>query len=362
MRCLIRSDSSHVMGSGHIMRCLTLAEGLRNFYTSIEFVCRSFPGNLHTLIQEKGFIVHLLPVVNQNLQNKTDEYASWVGASQEQDASDTLEKLSDDYELLVVDHYGIDYLWENMLRQKCRKILVIDDLANRQHDCDFLLDHNFYINASTRYLGLVPNKCQMLVGPQYALINVHVLKARIWREQHYNMHQESPNSLKCLVFMGGMDIQNYTQPVVDKLISLEGSLEITVILGQQNTHINELQNRYLKYTNVKILIQPDNYYLLLAQTDFVVGAGGVSSLERFCIGVPAFVFQVADNQKEVCENLTLSKAAVFVGNIEHLESIENLKEIDRLSELALYKMGSSGTQLVDGLGLEIILKNVVKSE
>jgi len=148
MNILIRVDSSNAIGSGHVMRCLTLADSLREKGCNCQFVCRNHPGNLSALIQEKGYRVTLLPL--QEFQVEAyPHHADWVGADWQIDAKETgslIATLETPPAWLVIDHYGLDARWETSLRPAVGRIFVIDDLADRTHDCDCLLDQNLVAN------------------------------------------------------------------------------------------------------------------------------------------------------------------------------------------------------------------------
>ena len=140
-----RVDSSTQIASGHLMRCLTLAEKL-NCKEKIIFISRDLPGNISNLILKKGFKLTLLN--NEDLDVSLKGYEKWLTVRQEQDAKETIEAIKNlNLELLIVDSYAIDVKWEKMLRPSVKKIMVIDDLANRKHDCDILLDQNFDLNG-----------------------------------------------------------------------------------------------------------------------------------------------------------------------------------------------------------------------
>ena len=148
MNILIRVDSSNAIGSGHVMRCLTLADALREKGCTCQFVCRNHPGNLSDLIREKGYTVSLLKLLEFQFE-AYPQHAAWVGADWQTDARQTAALISTQEPLpdwLVVDHYGLDARWETSLRPAVGRIFVIDDLADRPHDCDCLLDQNLVAN------------------------------------------------------------------------------------------------------------------------------------------------------------------------------------------------------------------------
>ena len=172
MRIVIRTDASQQIGSGHVMRCLSLADSLRDFNSTVEFITRSHESNLDKLIENKGFKVYSLPNPSKyRVQQGLNKYTSWLGVQQDLDADETIKILKDkspDY--LIVDHYALDYKWEHKLRSCTKKIMVIDDLANRTHDCDVLLDQNYVLDQEGRYHKLLSPNVIQLLGPKYALL------------------------------------------------------------------------------------------------------------------------------------------------------------------------------------------------
>lgn len=197
MIAVIRVDASTQIGSGHVMRCLTLAQKLKKEkQAEVYFVMRLLEGNLISLVKDKGFFVFTLSeaAVNNDLQG----YAKWLTVTQKQDAEDTKAAISalSDIDLLVVDSYAINYVWENELRSRVKQIMVIDDLANRKHNCDILLDQNFYLNKEQRYIGLVPENCKLYLGPEFALLREEFYTAKA------NLRQRDGRIKNILVFFG----------------------------------------------------------------------------------------------------------------------------------------------------------------
>ncbi|MCX7596049.1 MAG: hypothetical protein N2235_20290, partial [Fischerella sp.] len=144
------------------MRCLTLATALREEGATCLFICRNHHNNIIPIVRQKGFTVYELPT------GKEPTTAADLGVSPEQDAEQTkqvIKSLEATPDWLIVDHYGIDKAWEQHLRPVVKQIFVIDDLANRPHDCDVLLDQN-YTHRWDRYEGLVPKDCCQLLGPE----------------------------------------------------------------------------------------------------------------------------------------------------------------------------------------------------
>ncbi|RME63691.1 MAG: UDP-2,4-diacetamido-2,4,6-trideoxy-beta-L-altropyranose hydrolase, partial [Alphaproteobacteria bacterium] len=169
MRAAFRVDASRAIGTGHVGRCLTLAAALRDAGGDALFLCRAHDGHLNAKIEEAGF-----PVLSLPKRNDTDDdlaHSHWLGATQADDAKASIAALAGHrIDWLVVDHYGLDARWESALRRHAHRILAIDDLADRSHDCDLLLDQNFFLDAASRYDGLLPDHCRPLLGPRYAVL------------------------------------------------------------------------------------------------------------------------------------------------------------------------------------------------
>lgn len=133
------------------MRCLTLADALKQRGAQIRFVSRQMPKHLRDMLREKSH--ECTPLNSRSNEEAADDlpHSHWLGTSQAADAQKTLQALSaQTWDWLVVDHYALDARWESALRGMVRRILVIDDLADRVHDCDVLLDQNLYEDMDTR--------------------------------------------------------------------------------------------------------------------------------------------------------------------------------------------------------------------
>ena len=180
MRIVIRTDASFTIGSGHVMRCLTLADALQK-YAEIVFVCRKFPGHMQEVIVKRGYEVFLLQKPSEEYLMQDDDltHAAWLGVSWSHDANETIDKIGDaQVDWLVVDHYGIDFRWHNKLRRLIKKLFVVDDIADRKLDCNLLLDQTFGRLASN-YNSIVSPNCVKLIGAKYALLRPEFAKHRL---------------------------------------------------------------------------------------------------------------------------------------------------------------------------------------
>lgn len=287
----IRVDASSQIGTGHFMRCLTLADGLKQRGAKTRFISRHLPEYLRSMLTVKGHEFMLFNSAKNEEPQDELAHSRWLGTGQSQDAADSIQALSDeDWDWLIVDHYALDYRWESMLRQSSKKILVIDDIADRQHDCDILLDQNYYADMDNRYSGKVPVHCQLLLGPRYALL----------RDEFRLLHEQAkPRSgpvKRILVFLGGIDTDNYTGHAIEALSKTDVSgLRVDVVIGAQHPCREQITAACVRHGFI-CHVQTDKMAELMAAADLAIGAGGVACWERCCLGLPTLVFCTADNQ------------------------------------------------------------------
>ncbi|MCK4633117.1 MAG: UDP-2,4-diacetamido-2,4,6-trideoxy-beta-L-altropyranose hydrolase, partial [candidate division Zixibacteria bacterium] len=237
MRVVIRCDASIEIGTGHVMRCLTLAEQLRADGASVAFVSREFDGHLCEIIGNKQFMCFRLPKPGQQFSDQfADEYARWLAVPWREDAEQTAASLrseTGETGWLVVDHYGLGKDWEEFLRPQVGAIMVIDDLANRPHDCDMLLDQNLHPKSETRYNGLVAGTCELLLGPNYAMLRPQFAQVR------EKMLKRDGSIQRILIFMGGADPFNHTSKAVEAVLGLS-DLSADVIVGRSNPNASAI--------------------------------------------------------------------------------------------------------------------------
>ena len=333
MLAVIRADASTSIGSGHVMRCLTLTHRLKKEKNArVVFVMRVLPGNLIGVVEKQGFDVLKLPPANQKYS--LSGYGLWLTVPMDVDAQQTIEVLQnylqehgcDVVDRLIVDSYALDEQWELMLRPYCREIMVIDDLANRRHDCDILLDQNFYLNKDVRYAGLVPEYCKMLLGPEHALLREEFYEAK------KHLRRRDGNIKNILVFYGGSDLTNETEKAIEALVQLhdEGyNFTADIITGLSNSRRENIKNLCSRYHFLYYYCQVSNMAEFMNKADLMLGAGGSTTWERLYMELPALVTAVAENQIQGCEDCSQT------GIIEYLGINEDVR-VDTILE-ALHK-------------------------
>ncbi|WP_232362353.1 UDP-2,4-diacetamido-2,4,6-trideoxy-beta-L-altropyranose hydrolase [Selenomonas sputigena] len=290
-------DSSELIGSGHLMRCLTLAERMCFDGADVHFICRDLAGNLNHLVEERGFALHILP--HHTPERSLMGYEAWLTVVPELDAEETAEVLRAirPVSRLVVDSYALDASWEQKMRPLASEIFVIDDLANRRHDCDFLLDQNFYRDLQHRYDDLVPEKCKLLLGPRYALLRqeFYEVKARLV--------PRDGSLRRILVFYGGSDRTQETEKAIRALVQLQlSSVAVDVVVGGSNPRREQIERLCRQHDFLRYHCQVENMAELMAKADLCLGAGGTTTWERCFLGLPTIVTAIAENQFEICRD------------------------------------------------------------
>lgn len=312
MNIIIRTDASIEIGTGHVMRCLTLAKQLKRHGADVTFICRDFKGNSISYLRNQGVSVCTLPRI---VTNQSDIY--WTKMNWKLDVEETIEiikELNADVDLVIVDHYGLDSRWERNVRNVTQKIMVIDDLANRMHDCDLLLDQNYYLNMKERYKGFVPAHCVQMIGPDYVLLREEFLQAA-------NKPRERTGEIKnILVFFGGTDPTGETIKALKAIKELDiPQIEINVVVGASNPKRQEVEQLCSEMSNTNYYCQVSNMAELMWEADLAIGAGGATTWERCFLGLPALVVVVADNQRELTKSVEIQGSIIYLGNRDNTD-------------------------------------------
>jgi len=352
MNFVFRTDASKEIGTGHVIRCLNLADALKAKGNNVIFICRGHEGNLCDLIEEKGFEVYRLPFPIKNLEFEDDlAHSSWLGASLEEDAEDTkriIEELNIIPEWLIVDHYALDHRWESKLRPLVKNVFVIDDIADRNHDCDVLLDQNLVVDMQSRYVGKVPESCRLLLGPEYALLQP------IYVELHGRIPPREGPVKNILISFGGADNENLTGLALSAFISLNRpDIEADVVISENSQYKNEIEKLMSGYDNIRLHGNLPTLAHLMAKADLAIGASGTTSWERLCLGLPAVVITLAENQTAIAKGL---QNAGFVNWLGDKKEVSEGKIRDSLSEKLenglRKKISIMCKEAVDGKGAE----------
>lgn len=357
MRLVIRCDASIVMGTGHLMRCLTLADRVSRDGGEVLFVARVLAGDLDNLIRSRGHTLTLLQR-DQASESGADtagpEHKEWLDISWASDADQTRRAARrwGGADWLVVDHYALDNRWEQAVRPEVGRLMVIDDLADRRHECDLLLDQNYFPAIRQRYSSRVLSTCRLLLGPRYALLRPEFAARR-------PQDVESVDPVRrILVFFGGSDAGNETCKAIEAFLLLNRpDIGLDVVVGATNPHRAAIEDACDGCGQISVYWQVQDMASLMARTDLVVGAGGSSSWERCALQLPTVAWPLAENQRPVLDALAdlgavcvpdTRSVATATGLSAHLyAAIHNAPSRRRMAVIA-------GAQC-DGLGVDRVM-------
>ncbi|WP_271910678.1 UDP-2,4-diacetamido-2,4,6-trideoxy-beta-L-altropyranose hydrolase [Vreelandella alkaliphila] len=317
-----RVDASVQIGTGHVMRCLTLANALHEFGAECHFLCREHEGHLVEYIEAQGFQVYRLnpasPMEIKSLVSTQDTplpyHVQWLEVPWQVDAfacRPILELIAPDW--LVVDHYALDARWEGAACPINTRLLVIDDLADREHLADMLLDQNLGRKKGD-YTDLTPTHCRKLIGPKVALLRPEFAQ---WRVANLARCLQKPKVTRLLITLGGVDKDNVTGQVLEALndCSLPEKCEITVIMGATAPWLDDVKIKANALSwPTEVVVNVNNMAQRMAEADLAIGAAGSTSWERCCMGLPTLMLVLAENQRDIAHALHKAGAAVCLGN------------------------------------------------
>jgi UDP-2,4-diacetamido-2,4,6-trideoxy-beta-L-altropyranose hydrolase len=356
MRVVFRTDASLQIGTGHVMRCLTLADALRERGAQCSFICRPHEGHLLQLIAKRGHQSLALPVLQEAASSSRNvtAYADWLATDWFSDAVDTKQVLnvnmvSETLEWLVVDHYALDRRWEQALRSNARRIMVIDDLADRPHDCDLLLDQNLG-RTEKDYVGLLTPNTVTLIGPKYALLRPEFAALR---PQSLARRENNSQLRRLLISMGGVDKDNATGQVLDalKACALPTDLQIIIVMGRHAPWLAQIQaqSAHMPWPT-QVLAGVCNMAQLMADSDLAIGAAGGTAWERCCLGLPSLVLTLAENQSAGAVALQNTGAAIALETCQQIRVTLDSWQLPHQTDATLRKLSHAAAAVVDGNG------------
>lgn len=363
------------------MRCLTLAKGMVEKGAKIQFICRDHSGNLIERIRQEGFEVYTLITENNCHSEQSEElhepkhahsdehchserseesttpklaHAEWLGVSQKQDVTDCqpiLEQIKPDW--LIVDHYAIDQAWQNALKPYYQKLMVIDDLGDRNHLCDLLLDQN-YGSTEAKYQSCVPAHCKVLAGAHYALLRPEFAQ---WRETSLKRREQVQNIKTLLITLGGVDPDNYTGQILSELskTKLNKDIEIMVVMGATAPHLLSVKNQ-AQAMPIKTTVKTNvpNMAELMANADLAIGAAGATTWERCCLGLPSIQIVIAENQRQIAQALATDNV------VKLIDRVEQLPDMVETANQWINDMRQQAVKVCDGLGCQRVVSKIIQ--
>ncbi|WP_165678838.1 UDP-2,4-diacetamido-2,4,6-trideoxy-beta-L-altropyranose hydrolase [Metapseudomonas otitidis] len=340
MQVLFRVDASPVMGSGHLMRCLTLARELYEQGAGLTFACRDLPAAPLALVSSDYALLRL-PA------SAADETAACTAEARIDNRADAeaLHGLLGErhFDWCVVDHYGLDAEWHGLARRHASRVMVLDDLANRPLDCDLLLDPGLHAEPHARYASHLTCSATTLFGPSYALLREEFLRAR------EGIAPRAGELKRLLVFFTGGDDQGETLKALQALADWRPQLQVDVVIGLGHGDHKVLE-RLCTAQGWHLHCQIDYMARLMAEADLAIGAAGSSSWERCALGLPALVVVLAENQRELARGLDRLGLAVDLGEHAEVSAADYRRVLEGLDAERLRGMSRRAWDQVDGLG------------
>lgn len=339
------------------MRCLALADALCEGGANCRFICRAHEGHLARMIEARGHAVGLLsPTHGAGIGDWRENHSPllhehWLATDWQTDAKQTITALASSApcDWLVVDHYALDERWERALRSACRQLMVIDDLADRRHDCDLLLDQNWHgQRTDVRYRACVAPSARVLLGPKYALLRPE------YRLLRSLMPTRDGYVRRVLVSMGGGDPNNQTAKVL-RALTVESLYRIVVdvVIGPNHPDPERIVELAAIRPNTILHRSPESLVGLMARADLMISAGGSTTWERMCLGLPALTIGIADNQIETQRALMADGYGEFLGEMSDIRDDDISRSVLRMTRSVegLVNQSELCQSVVDGLGI-----------
>lgn len=357
---LFRCDQSDIIGTGHVMRCITIADEAKRRGWQTCFALRDPDFYAIDFIKSAGHQTEMFKTIHSNRVKKPKHfnYEDWLPVSQDLDAIETLgvvSKLRPNW--VVVDHYGLDATWHELVRDRCEKIAAIDDLGDRKLSCDIVLDQNLGASAE-KYENKVSENCRLLLGPRFALLRNEF---KGWREKSLRDRFERKVG-KILITMGGADPMNYTLRLLKELSKSKNAknCEFVVIVGALYPHFDTLNDFIsFSYLKVSVLSNVTNMAEIMSSCDLCIGAAGSTSWERCCLGLPTIALAVAENQKEILNQLQ-KYGVVIASNLQNVcLDFDCIFGSNQDSELN--RLSKNSSSICDGEGVTRVLDHLEQS-
>ena len=357
-KILFRVDASRDIGTGHLMRCLALANEAKQRSWECIFVLRDPEDGIFEYITFFGHRVKkLISAGGEKVIHNKTTHCDWLPVSQTQDANETVEVICElDPDWIIMDHYALDATWLSIVEKSNSKILVIDDLGDRELNCDVLLDQTLGASAE-KYHGKLPSNCQLLLGPTFALLRSEF---KAWRESSLE-GRLNRNVENILITMGGVDTSNYTLRTLIEVAKSEYAKKclFTVVIGSSYPHTDAL-HEFVEETKLRISVLSNvkNMAEIMSKSDLCIGAAGFTSWERCCLALPTIALAIADNQIEIAEQLGKRNIAIH-SNMTNL--LRNFEQFFDGSGRGLQKaLSANACKICDGLGTLRVLEELEK--
>jgi UDP-2,4-diacetamido-2,4,6-trideoxy-beta-L-altropyranose hydrolase len=338
MTVVFRADASVALGTGHVMRCLALADALRRRAAKCHFICREQVGHLLELVRQRGHTAHTLPAT----EHLTGAEGWQADCARVEAIVNALRP-----EWLIVDHYQLGHEWEASIRPSAGRLLAVDDLG-RMHCCDLLLDQNFANPIHARYEASRVASTEVLLGPRFALLRPDFAR---WRP--HALGRRDGTLRRLLVTMGGSDPGNETSKVLSGLQESRGrDWSVDVVVGGANPNRRSVEKACARLPAARLHVDTTRMAELMVRADCAIGAAGTTTWERCCLGLPALVTVLSLDQLAIAESLAGMGVQVSMGRSSDVTSDDYVGALGQLTAERLRAMAATAAGICDGLGAE----------
>ncbi|WP_024872839.1 UDP-2,4-diacetamido-2,4,6-trideoxy-beta-L-altropyranose hydrolase [Tolumonas lignilytica] len=352
---IFRVDSSIDIGTGHVMRCLALADEFKNHEIKTHFICRDLPGNIHKLILTRGHSVTVLPLLAlyKSIAQEND-YAGWLQVTQEQDAQECISHLKQlnlpSRPIIIADHYALDKSWEVLIKNHSQLLIIIDDLV-REHEADIIIDQT--LGRSEKEYEKSSQCKTILVGSEYAMIRSQFY---LKREESICSHNERPMNI--FISMGGSDKDNILALILDELKNnkILWIKKIAILINSTSSNYKQIEKitHQCNY-DIELINFVDDMANFMSNYSLAIGAPGTTTWERATMGIPAVLIPIAENQQDITRVYKKYNAGeiLFPNEIKNnlISALNKIK--DNYEDLR-----NINYQITDGLGIRRIIYNI----
>ena len=344
---VIRVDSGNKIGFGHAMRCLTLANQMKKYDYKISIISNKEKNNLNELFLKNGHQVYYIKnkkITSRKINEKYDL----------EQTKKILVKINKKIDLILVDNYSLGLKWEKSLRSFGKKIIVIDDLSDRKHDCDLIIDQGLHQNMKNPYSNLVPKNCKILLGPKYAILRPEFKKLR------EKLQKQNKKIEKIMISFGGSDPNKDTMKVMKGVEKIkERKFSVDVIIGKSNADHKEIKDLCKKMLKTRCFYNTEKMASIMNKCNLAIGSGGSTTWERCCLGIPTIVSIASKDQSEATKILHSKKCVINLGKSKEISILNYTNIIEKMTYDKLNKMRENCLKLVDGNGTKRIIQEIL---
>ncbi len=343
MNLLFRTEASVTIGTGHVMRCLALAQAYADAGGRAIFAMTAATPAVEARLRGEGFEVVRVtaPVSTPADADESARLARQLSAS-----------------WIAVDGYEFGDEYQAALKRAGLRVFFVDDHGQAKHySADLVLNQNAYASAS-----FYPSReayTKLLLGPQYALLRREFNAWRDWKKETAAVAQN------VLVTMGGSDPENFTRSAVEGIGKLGGDdLRVRVLVGGSNPHLAALEQlRTASGASFELLRDATDMPEQMKWADIAVAAAGSTCLEMCRMGLPALLVDLAENQTPIAKEFARRGTAFYLGNSKSVTPDKVAAEVRRLLVSAEERsaMSRRAQSLVDGFGAERVAREVLVS-